>query len=120
MNDLDRSLRRARAVLAVSAWILLAVIVAGLVLTLPGIAERTDLVITGETVLSVVAYPAVFGAWIGGVWHWMRHRRSQGAQRWIIGTLLVLGTFVGGFFYYFLYVHWLPSEDRAHAHDHSR
>lgn len=119
MNSSIRSLQFARAVLAVSAWAILGLVVVGLILSVPAIAERAD---AGNTVLRGVGIaaralmiPAAIGTWAGALWYCWVDRPGPAAPRWLMVSTLVMLHFAGGFFYYFLYVHWSDGTSPGHG-----
>jgi type VI protein secretion system component VasK len=57
------------------------------------------------TVLLLVGLTAI-AVWVGAVWYAVADTKFAGARKALLITVLVWGNFVGGLFYYFLYVLW--------------
>jgi len=55
---------------------------------------------------AIVAFAALFGAWIAAIWHASVSPWRATAPRWLVILLLVFGSGVAGVLYYVLYAHW--------------
>lgn len=111
----------ARNVLAATAWITLGLIILGIVISIPSI-ER---VVAGpdasifwrriELAVMVFAAFAVVFLWVAAVWHASTlGRNSVPIPKPLLIATLVIGSFLAGLFYYFLYVLWI-SENKAES-----
>jgi hypothetical protein len=96
-------------ILRIAAWGCVLAIVIGYLSVVPSIDQRIDafeattsghLVVNAALLLIGIDLVAL---WCSSVWYAARRWRSGQAAGWQVGLLLATG-FVGGLFYYFLYV----------------
>jgi hypothetical protein len=66
---------------------------------------------TGVVVLTavlVLTFVAGLAAWISSLIHAWHESSHYLVPRWLLISVLVVGSFAASFFYYFLFVHWQP------------
>ena len=100
-----------RQVLSASAWLLLGGICIGYLSMIPAVDSWMDsasepLGYLGRALLVLVGIAALL-TWVSSIVHAATDSARLVAPRtFILGALLIL-SFAGAFFYYFLYVHWI-------------
>jgi hypothetical protein len=103
---------KARRMLAIAAWAMLAWVILGYATTISSVDRRlTGLEQTGfgravEGLVFFVVGGTALVLWAGAVWHALSSRQTRSLKRTILIVVLVAGNFVAGFFYYFLHVLW--------------
>jgi hypothetical protein len=121
MTSLPRLLR-ARRLLATSAWLMVVWVAVGYVSTIPAVdrflsaTEHTSKGAALEQVgLSLLVLTGLV-MWGAAVRHaWLKQQdRAHARFVWLI-TLLVVGSFVASFFYYFAWVMWRPDNAEARS-----
>jgi hypothetical protein len=112
------------AVLRFSAWLILALVAIGYILSIPSFAEPAahfQASPVGRPVVNallLLVTAAAFTLWGSAVWYAWNDERSHALPKWFILALLIFGQFVGGFFYYFLFVRrWRSVEEKERSVD---
>lgn len=110
--DRKEQLRLARTVLAVSSWLFLGLMLAALILSAPevlaaltGRGPQVQLLDYGF-VSTLLVGALMLSIWIAALWHNAVDSRNRNAPKSVTQTLLFLGTFVAGLFYYFAFLVW--------------
>lgn len=117
MTDDGKHARVARRVLAYACWLMVVWIVIGYLTMVPAIDRRITAAegsAIGREILGVLLVAVLLTAlviWGAALWHATIDREPHLVPRGMLIAILMLGNFVAGFFYYFLFVHWLPERN---------
>jgi hypothetical protein len=112
--------RLRRRILAIASWAILALVIVGLVATIPEV-DSTILAAPPGSLLEIAGKGiAMLGgislllAWAAALWDAIEnpHFRSEG-QKVAIVMALAVGNAIAAFFYYFTYVVWLAEADSS-------
>lgn len=111
--------RTTRKILSVAAWILLILVAVSALMSTRTIDQHihgsgwTEWVNRIGIGLAFALVPVGLTVWVSALWHAAIATRRPSLPRPLLLALLLFGNMVAGFFYYWLYVHWLPRENQA-------
>lgn len=114
-REVSISSRRAKRILAVTAWTTLTWVGVGYVSEIPSVNAwiASETLTAGgrivEGVLLTVAAVTLIGLWAAAVWYALVGTPTRSARKRILVTVLIAGNIAAAFIYYFGYVLWRPT-----------